>query len=49
MQSYLPYYSTGRMDPLKFGTVGGGGGDRQEFLEMGDKHDMSEWIWNCGD
>ena len=34
MQSYLPYYSTGRMDPLKFGTVGGGGG-RQEFLERG--------------
>ena len=47
MQSYLPYYSTGTMDPLKFGTVGGG--DRQEFLEMGDKHDMSEWIWNCVD
>ena len=41
MQSYLPYYSRGRMDPLKFGTVGGGGGRgggiRQEFLEMGDK------------
>ena len=34
------------MDPLKFGTVGG---DRQELLEMGDKQEMGDWIWNRGD
>ena len=25
------------------------GGDRQELLEMGDKQEMGEWIWNRGD